>query len=755
MKRFTIQNLTLTLNNKDKINILNLEFKNNKYILYSAKNTENINNDFIKFEFKENIQITPKKKMNELNLTTKLNEETKLNELHINNNQIYYLKDSRNIILNNDKLFLILNDGKLYENKKNNIENLSGIIRSPVLPDSIKSESSQELHGLNEVISKNNDIVSDILNKAKKSHEEVKNLRIEENTFNDLSDSNTKNSSKIINLKNNHDSKLDKKNKTIDTYDNDENKQHENIIIKKDNNEIIPPLDIPTTFNNMDKPSSEKVPYESVEFIQNNNNVPSSNLINNDFKSIKENDINFIEEDFESFSSLANPTNLGYESSNNDLLNTSDEDKNNALNDSNIKNIKIIDNNLLKYDIHKLNIHKEESKHISQKINTDNIVQLSNKPDYQLTYDNINNNLSSNLLIGNNLNGDGQINDILIDNESNNDKPIINETINDKPIDNESNNDKPIINETINDKPIINESINDKPIINESNNDASIDNESNNDASIDNESNNGASIDNESNNDTLINNKPINNPLNNIPLLQEPKIKNDKEIFNLEKILTDFNKLFNIIDDNSNENPSQPILNLVEVPKKENIQIELKNNTLKPETKKETIITSEDNIKKKIISKNEDKIKKEIVKNTSQFNYIKTINYQNVNYKIQTIKLKSSNDLNYTNLFKTKIEECNTINKNNLSFELDEENSSYLILFMNQKYLINKINNTIVLTNLVTRNSQIIKNKDNFKIGLYDFILYNNASIIIAVSTSKFFDNNYGTAFNVYVPLYI
>ena len=74
---------------------------------------------------------------------------------------------------------------------------------------------------------------------------------------------------------------------------------------------------------------------------------------------------------------------------------------------------------------------------------------------------------------------------------------------------------------------------------------------------------------------------------------------------------------------------------------------------------------------------------------------------------------------------------------------------------MNQKYLINKIHNTIVLTNLVNRNSQIIKNKDNFKIGLYDFILYNNASIIIAATTTKFFDNNYGTTFNIYIPLHI
>ena len=40
-----------------------------------------------------------------------------------------------------------------------------------------------------------------------------------------------------------------------------------------------------------------------------------------------------------------------------------------------------------------------------------------------------------------------------------------------------------------------------------------------------------------------------------------------------------------------------------------------------------------------------------------------------------------------------------------------------MILFINQKYLINKVNNSIILTNLLNKQSIVIKNKDNFKLN--------------------------------------
>ena len=120
---------------------------------------------------------------------------------------------------------------------------------------------------------------------------------------------------------------------------------------------------------------------------------------------------------------------------------------------------------------------------------------------------------------------------------------------------------------------------------------------------------------------------------------------------------------------------------------------------------------------------------------------------------INTIKLIQSLDLNFINVYKYKIPESNIINnKFNLAFELEKDNSSYLILFMNQKYLINKINNNILITNLLNKNYQIIKNKDNFKIGIYDYILYNDSTLIIPMINKKIFDNSYGTSYNMYIP---
>ena len=53
------------------------------------------------------------------------------------------------------------------------------------------------------------------------------------------------------------------------------------------------------------------------------------------------------------------------------------------------------------------------------------------------------------------------------------------------------------------------------------------------------------------------------------------------------------------------------------------------------------------------------------------------------------------------------------------------------------------------------KEGRLTQRRFKINLGLYDFILYNNASIIIAATTTKFFDNNYGTTFNIYIPLHI
>ena len=76
----------------------------------------------------------------------------------------------------------------------------------------------------------------------------------------------------------------------------------------------------------------------------------------------------------------------------------------------------------------------------------------------------------------------------------------------------------------------------------------------------------------------------------------------------------------------------------------------------------------------------------------------------------------------------------------------------HVILLMNQKYLINKVNNILIVTNLFNRTSQTVKNKDNFKIGINDYMLYNNSTLIIPMNNQKIFDNSYGTSYNFYLP---
>ena len=35
---------------------------------------------------------------------------------------------------------------------------------------------------------------------------------------------------------------------------------------------------------------------------------------------------------------------------------------------------------------------------------------------------------------------------------------------------------------------------------------------------------------------------------------------------------------------------------------------------------------------------------------------------------------------------------------------------------------------------------------------MFDYMLYNNGNIIIPMINKKIYDNNYGTAFNMYIP---
>lgn len=228
-------------------------------------------------------------------------------------------------------------------------------------------------------------------------------------------------------------------------------------------------------------------------------------------------------------------------------------------------------------------------------------------------------------------------------------------------------------------------------------------------------------------------------------IIEVKKDQIDNEIFNLENILKDFNKLFKFME--NKDNTSSDNLSLQETDK-------IKSNVVSYNSNIVSQIPGEVVLEKKIIQNNLNELN-ELNKTNEKIiptSRIIKVYYQNIMYKINVYKLEHTNDLNYANLFKTKISKNNIINNSIISFELKSENSSYLISFFNEKYLINKINNTIVLTNLSNKKSQIIKNNDNFKIGNNDYILYNDATFIISAINKQIFDNNYGTSYNLYVP---
>lgn len=64
MKKLNILNITILINNKEKVTVIKLEDKNEEYVLYSGINIDEKEVDqdlFIKMEFNENINIMPKK----------------------------------------------------------------------------------------------------------------------------------------------------------------------------------------------------------------------------------------------------------------------------------------------------------------------------------------------------------------------------------------------------------------------------------------------------------------------------------------------------------------------------------------------------------------------------------------------------------------------------------------------------------------------------------------------------------------------
>ncbi len=154
----------------------------------------------------------------------------------------------------------------------------------------------------------------------------------------------------------------------------------------------------------------------------------------------------------------------------------------------------------------------------------------------------------------------------------------------------------------------------------------------------------------------------------------------------------------------------------------------------------------------KVISKKM-AVKNTEVKNTEvkKINYHKiTYNHNNVNYNLNTVKISPIKQ--NTNLVNQVIEDSNIFTSYDNAIELDNNNNNYIILLNKIKYLVNKKETVLTFINLQTKNILSVNNKDYFKLENINYLLANNGSLIIPVETKKFFDNNNGTSYNVFVP---
>ena len=126
--------------------------------------------------------------------------------------------------------------------------------------------------------------------------------------------------------------------------------------------------------------------------------------------------------------------------------------------------------------------------------------------------------------------------------------------------------------------------------------------------------------------------------------------------------------------------------------------------------------------------------------------------HQNKNYRMPCMKLNSSNNLNFKNIFANVVSSSNMIQKPNMSMVIQEMNKYYLVQHMNVKYLFYRNPQMLIITQIQNRQSRVIKNKDMFKLGPFDYLLTNQASMIVPMEPKKYFDNHYGTTFQTFMP---
>ena len=214
----------------------------------------------------------------------------------------------------------------------------------------------------------------------------------------------------------------------------------------------------------------------------------------------------------------------------------------------------------------------------------------------------------------------------------------------------------------------------------------------------------------------------------------EGNILKKNDIFSLENILFDFNRLFKSIDDSiSDEN--------IDIKKEKELDMN-----------KNIIITNKKNKVEKGVEK---ELEKRVENKKRRDEYMVRIQYLNVFYKLSVIKLEPLNEIDLLNVNKIKINETNIINNSMVSytFEIQSIDANYLISYLNQRYLLMKENGILYIMNIYTKKYQTIKNKEYFKLVNNDYMVYNDLTLIVPMIYKKIYNNHYGTLYSVFLPI--
>ena len=283
-----------------------------------------------------------------------------------------------------------------------------------------------------------------------------------------------------------------------------------------------------------------------------------------------------------------------------------------------------------------------------------------------------------------------------------------------------------------------------------------------------------------SNNDNLVKNILLKNKKTTSD--EQSSLKTQENTTAPEPVVTEVEKV------QENTTVPEPVLTQVEKVQEntsapEPVVTEVKENTTVPEpvvTEVQEKYVDFETFQKNIIQNNDLKINKNInkeitIKNENQelysldqilndFNkyYLdednksnnlikKQISFFNKNYNINLLEIESSK-LNMQNLFKSTVKPKNIINDLNISIKLSENNSSYIILYLKNPYLFNKIDSKLIITNLSNKKSIVLSDNQYFKLNKIDFYIVNNCSLLVPI-VNKSMNNKFGQRINFFEPL--